>query len=142
LPAPFDGLGLQFNHTWVTTDADLSNTLKTATFTVPGLSENTTNIALFYEKDRISTRVAWNNREGFLTAVPSLHPQYTADYWQLDAGFSYNITDNVSVLFEGINLTDENVDYYNIVGQTSTQRHLSFISNSGRRVQAGIRAQF
>ena len=31
---------------------------------MPGLSENTTNMVLFYEKDRISTRVAWNKREG------------------------------------------------------------------------------
>ena len=142
LPAPFDGLGLQFNHTWVTTDADLSNTLRTATFTVPGLSENTTNMVLFYEKDRISTRLAWNRREGFLTAVPALHPEYTNDYWQLDAGFSFNITEDISFLVEGINLTDENVDYYNIIGQTSSKKHLSRISNSGRRLQAGIRAQF
>ena len=144
LPAPFDGLGFQFNHTWVTTDAAFSNTLRTATFPVPGLSENTTNMVLFYEKDRISTRVAWNKREGFLTQVQSFRgsPQYTSDYSQLDAGFSYNITDNISVLVEGINLTDESVDQYNIVGPTSRKEQLFIITNSGRRLQAGIRARF
>ena len=107
-------------------------------------SENTTNVVLFYEKDRISTRVAWNKREGFLTAVQSRagNPQYTNDYWQLDAGFSFNITDNITFLVEGINLTDESVDQYNIVGPVSTKKHLFFISNSGRRLQAGIRARF
>ena len=144
LPAPFDGLGFQFNHTWVTTDAAFSNTLRTATFPVPGLSENTTNMVLFYEKDRISTRVAWNKREGFLTQVQSFRgsPQYTSDYSQLDAGFSYNITDNISVLVEGINLTDESVDQYNIVGPVSRKEQLFIITNSGRRLQAGIRARF
>ena len=74
--------------------------------------------------------------------MPAAHPQYTNDYWQLDAGFSFNITDNITLLLEGINLTDESVDYYNIIGQNSTKKHLSFISNSGRRLQAGIRARF
>ncbi|MYF30302.1 MAG: TonB-dependent receptor [Gammaproteobacteria bacterium] len=86
--------------------------------------------------------VTWNKREGFLTAVPAAHPRYTNDYWQLDAGFSFNITDNITLLVEGINLTDESVDYYNIVGLASTKKHLSFISNSGRRLQAGVRARF
>ena len=143
LPSPFDGLGVQFNHTWVTTDAAFSNQLKTATFPVPGLSENTTNAVLFYEKDRISGRVAWNKREGFLTQVQSVvNPQYTSDYWQLDAGFSYNVTENISVLFEGINLTDENVDQYNLVGPVSKRKHLYYISDSGRRLQAGVRVRF
>ncbi len=143
LPAPFDGLGFQFNHTWVTTDAAFTNELVLTTFPVPGLSENTTNVVLFYEKDRISTRVAWNKREGFLTAVQSLrgNPQYTNDYWQLDAGFSYNITDNISVLVEGINLTDESVDQYNVL-PSSSRKQLFFISNSGRRLQAGVRVRF
>ena len=142
LPAPFDGLGFQFNHTWVTTDAAFTNELNLTTFPVPGLSENTTNAVLFYEKDKISTRVAWNKREGFLTAVQSIrgNPQYTSDYWQLDAGFSYNITENISVLVEGINLTDENVDQYNTM-PNSGRRQLFYISNSGRRLQAGIRAR-
>ncbi len=143
LPSPFDGLGVQFNHTWVDTDAEFVNPNSGAAFDVPGLSEHTTNAVIFYEKYKFSGRIAWNRRDGFLLRVSSTrsNPEFTNPYWQLDAGFGYEITDNISVVFEGINLTNENVDRYNIVGPVSQLKQLYFISNSGRRMQAGIRVR-
>jgi TonB-dependent receptor len=143
LPSPWDGLGIQFNHTWVDTDAEFINPNSGASFDVPGLSEHTTNAVLFYEKDRFSGRVAWNRRDGFLRLVSSTrsNPEFTNPYWQLDAGFSYNVNDSVSILFEGINLTDENVELYNIVGPVSQLKQLHAISNTGRRFQAGVRVR-
>lgn len=144
LPSPWDGFGVQFNHTWVTTDAEFTNESSGASFDVPGLSPNTTNAVLFYEKEKLSGRVAWNKREGFLTTTSSNrgNPQFTSDYWQLDAGFSYNVTENIVLLVEGINLTDENVDQYNIAGPDSQLKQIYYISNSGRRLQAGVRVRF
>ena len=141
LPSPFDGLGVQLNHTWVDTDAEFVNPNSGASFDVPGLSENTTNAVIFYEKYKFSGRVAWNRRDGFLTRVSSTrsNPEFTSPYWQIDAGLGYEVTDSISVVFEGINLTNENVDRYNIVGPVSQLKQLYFISNSGRRMQAGIR---
>ena len=143
LPSPFDGLGVIFNHTWVDTDAEFINPSSGVAFDVPGLSRNTTNAVIFYEKYKVSARVAWNQRESFLTSISSLrgNPQFTSDYWQLDAGFGYQVTDNISVVFEAINITDENVDQYNIVGPVSQLKQLYFISNSGRRMQAGVRVR-
>ena len=143
LPSPFDGLGVIFNHTWVDTDAEFINPSSGVAFDVPGLSRNTTNAVIFYEKYKVSARVAWNQRESFLTSISSLrgNPQFTSDYWQLDAGFGYQVTDNISVVFEAINITDENVDQYNIVGPVSRLEQLYFISNSGRRMQAGVRVR-
>ena len=141
MPSPWDGFGVQFNHTWVDTDAEFVNPNSGAAFDVPGLSKHTTNAVIFYEKYRFSGRVAWNRRDGFLTRVASTrsNPEFTNPYWQLDAGFGYQVTENISVVFEAINLTDENVDRYNIVGPVSQLKQLYFISNSGRRMQAGIR---
>ena len=121
LPSPFDGLGVIFNHTWVDTDAEFINPNSGVAFDVPGLSRNTTNAVIFYEKYKVSARVAWNKRESFLTVISSLrgNPQFTSDYWQLDAGFGYQVTEKISVVFEAINITDENVDQYNIVGPVS-----------------------
>ncbi|MDE0350092.1 MAG: TonB-dependent receptor [Gammaproteobacteria bacterium] len=143
LPSPFDGLGVQFNHTWVDTDAEFVNPNSGAAFDVPGLSEHTTNAVIFYEKYKFSGRIAWNRRDGFLLRVSSTrsNPEFTSPYWQLDAGFGYQVTDKISVVFEGINLTNENVDRYNIVGPVSQLKQLYFISNSGRRMQAGIRVR-
>ena len=141
MPSPWDGFGVQFNHTWVDTDAEFVNPNSGAAFDVPGLSKHTTNAVIFYEKYRFSGRVAWNRRDGFLTRVSSTrsNPEFTNPYWQLDAGFGYQVTEKISLVFEAINLTDENVDRYNIVGPVSQLKQLYFISNSGRRMQAGIR---
>ena len=143
LPSPFDGFGVIFNHTWVDTDAEFINPSSGVAFDVPGLSRNTTNAVIFYEKHKVSARVAWNKRESFLTVISSLrgNPQFTSDYWQLDAGFGYQVTDKISVVFEAINITDENVDQYNIVGPVSQLEQLYYISNSGRRMQAGVRVR-
>ena len=143
LPSPWDGFGVIFNHTWVDTDAEFINPSSGVAFDVPGLSRNTTNAVIFYEKYKVSARVAWNKRESFLTSITSLrgNPQFTGDYWQLDAGFGYQVTDQIAIVFEAINLTDENVDQYNIVGPTSRREQLYFISNSGRRMQAGVRVR-
>ena len=143
LPSPFDGLGVIFNHTWVDTDAEFINPNSGVAFDVPGLSRNTTNAVIFYEKYKVSARVAWNKRESFLTTISSLrgNPQFTSDYWQLDAGFGYQVTEKISVVFEAINITDENVDQYNLVGPVSRLEQLYYISNSGRRMQAGVRVR-
>ena len=68
-------------------------------------------------------------------------PPSPSDYWQLDAGFGYQLTDKIAVVFEAINLTDENLDQYNIVGPVSRREQLFYISNSGRRMQAGVRVR-
>ena len=143
LPSPWDGLGVIFNHTWVDTDAEFINPSSGVAFDVPGLSRNTTNAVIFYEKYKVSARVAWNKRESFLTSITSLrgNPQFTSDYWQLDAGFGYQVTDQIAVVFEAINITDENVDQYNIVGPVSKLEQMYYISNSGRRMQAGVRVR-
>ena len=41
-------------------------------------------------------------------------------------------------MLEGINLTDENVYYYNALG-TSTLEHIVGATHAGRRFQAGVR---
>ena len=143
LPSPFDGFGVIFNHTWVDTDAKFINPSSGVAFDVPGLSRNTTNAVIFYEKYKVSARVAWNKRESFLTVISSLrgNPQFTSDYWQLDAGLGYQVTEKISIVFEAINITDENVDQYNIVGPVSKLEQMYYISNSGPRMQAGVRVR-
>jgi TonB-dependent receptor len=141
LPSPWDGFGAQFNYTWVDTDAEFINPNSGASFDVPGLSPNTTNLVVFYEKNRWSGRLAWNWRDEFLWTVSDTrsNPRFTKSYSQLDASFGVNLTDSLSLVFEAINLTDNNVEQYNIVGPVSDLKQLRTVSNSGRRFQAGVR---
>jgi len=60
LPAPFDGLGVTLNATFVKSSADNSN------FALEGLGDSQ-NAVLFYAKGPIEMRVAYNHRDGFLS---------------------------------------------------------------------------
>jgi len=83
-------------------------------FALVGLSD-TANVTLIYEKYGISARLAYNWRAKFLSQLnrDTYHnPVYTAPYGQLDLNVSYDITKNIAVSFEGINLTEEGVRTY------------------------------
>ena len=141
LPAPFDGLGVIANYTYIDSGSDFENEKTGAAYSIPGLSENTINFTLFYEKGPVSARVSYNFRDDFLDDIQggfSGHPYFVESYEQFDASFNYSPTDKLSFSFEAINLADENVYYYNLLG-TGTQKHYSSAINAGRRFQCGVR---
>ena len=62
---------------------------------------------------------------------------YTEAYGQLDASVSYDITDNLTVSMEALNLTNENTRTY----KRNTGMTLNYIE-TGARYNAGIRYSF
>ena len=141
LPAPFDGLGVVANYTYIDSGSDFKNEKTGASYSVPGLSENTINFTLFYEKGPWTGRVSYNSRDDFLDDINggfSGHPFFVDAYEQWDASFGYRLSDNLSFALEAINLMDENVYYYNLLG-TGTQEHISAATHTGRRFQVGAR---
>ena len=85
--------------------------------------------------------MAWNWRDEFLWTVSDSrsNPRFTKSYSQLDASFGVDLTDNFSLVFEAINITDNNVEQYNIVGPVSDLKQLRTVSDTGRRFQVGVR---
>ena len=75
-----------------------------------GLSDSA-NLVGFYENDSFQARIAYNWRDEFLNATTGgnnqQEPAYTEDYAQLDLSVTYNVTDNLIIAFEGINITEE-----------------------------------
>ena len=140
LPAPFDGLGLIANYTFIDSGSDFKNEITGAAYGIPGLSENTINFTVFYEKGPLSGRLSYNFRDDFLDTIADGqgHPKFVEAYEQWDVSFGYAVNDNISVMLEGINLTDENVYYYNVLG-TSTMEHIVQATHAGRRFQVGAR---
>ncbi|HEY0686768.1 MAG TPA: TonB-dependent receptor [Steroidobacter sp.] len=139
LPAPFDGLGVQANYTYVESDASYTNAVSGASFGLQGLSRNSYNLVAFYEKDRIQTRLAYTFRENFLQVASGRNgdPEYFDDYGQLDASFGFKLTDSVTLSLEGINLGDEKEFIYS----TSPDRTKEY-RTTGRRYVAGVRMTF
>lgn len=140
LPAPFDGLGVIANYTYIDSGSDFVNDKTGAAYGIPGLSENTINLSLFYEKGPYRARVSYNNRDEFLDQVSdgSGHPYFVDQYEQWDLSFGYTPRENLSFALEAINLTDENVYYYNLIA-TGTQKYFSSAIHAGRRFQFGVR---
>ena len=140
LPAPFDGLGVSANYTYIDSGSDFANTGTGATYSIPGLSENTINLTLFYEKGPYTARLSYNSRDDFLDSISDFqgNPSFVDEYDQWDASFGYAFNDKLKLSFEAINITDENVRYYNRLG-TGTIEHLVGVQHSGRRFEFGVR---
>ncbi|QBG36440.1 TonB-dependent receptor [Litorilituus sediminis] len=136
LPAPFDGLGIIANKTFV----DSESTADEADNPLPliGLGDSA-NLILFYEKDAIQLRVAWNQRDRFMQSKPESwrDGHYVDDYAQVDISGSYDINEHLTVFFEGINVTNE---LYITTAKYSNQ-YLD-ITETGPRYSVGIRGTF
>ena len=106
LPEPLDGLGVTVNKTFVdreSTADDLSQPLP-----LVGLGD-ASNLILFYEKDAYQFRIAHNKRDRFIQSKPRSWPDghYVNDYAQVDISGSYDVNENLTVFFKGINITNE-----------------------------------
>lgn len=105
------GFGIAGSYTIVNGDvtADIGQDPNENQFALVGLSD-TANLTLIYENYGFSARLAYNWRDKFLNATNqggSRSPQYTDEFGQWDINVTYNLNDNWSFLFEGINLTGE-----------------------------------
>jgi TonB-dependent receptor len=142
LPAPFDGLGAIFNYTRINSDSNFENS-EGGSLGIPGLSENTINASLFYEKGPYTARLSYNKRDEFVDWLADSrgHPLYVQDFKSVDALLRYRWNEQVTFSLEGINLTDENVRMYNTVG-AGKRKWFNSELNTGRRLQAGVQMQF
>lgn len=140
LPAPFDGLGVIANFTKV----DSSSSVDEAGQKLPliGLGDSQ-NLILFYEKSGLQMRIAYNNRERFLQTKPvtsgdrQRDGHYVDDFKQIDVSGSYDINDNLTVFFEGINVTNE---LY--VKNAELSNQTLQVIETGPRYAIGVRATF
>ena len=105
------GFGVSANYTTVEGDINVDNSIVGFQFVLPGLSDSA-NLIGFYEADRWQVRVAYNWRDEFLSGTPNNSPQYTEEFGQWDMNASFNVTDNLTVFVEGLNLTNESQRIY------------------------------
>jgi outer membrane receptor protein involved in Fe transport len=105
------GFGGLANYTWTDAkDVGLFSQLDGAPLPFPGLSENSYNLVLYYDKGPINARVAWNSRSDWLVSAAdrSGNPVFRAGEDFLDARLQWRIKgEELSVFIEGKNLTDQ-----------------------------------
>jgi len=167
LPVPFDGLGMSANYTHI----DSSTRVPFASNAVPvdtdgslfddlpadGLSKNSYNLALFYEKGPWQVRFAYNWRSEYLLSVgPNGYngtnnnldgesvawklPVYSDSFGQLDGSIFYRFSDNVQVGLEMNNLN--NAEQRTIMDQNGAGRRVTSWYVNDRRYAATLRFTF
>ena len=175
LPSPWNGLGIQANYTRTQqsgiTNSNLANQpgyaaggtiafggglqVNGAVFDshrLAGISDESYNLVLLYEKGPFAGRVAYSYRSDFLTN--NLDCCIGLPMWQkgngfLDASLRYRLSDNVELSFDGSNLLNTTtVMQQQVMGDSSVtpgakpvRRDSAWIRND-RRFQLGVRFKY
>jgi TonB-dependent receptor len=154
LPGFWRNFGVLANYTHVESDIEYilasvpdpnrpGQSLVTASTTADlvGLSRNSASGTLYYENDKFSIRSTTSYRDKYIRAIPAspgsdLQGNKPTTY--VDASASYNITDNLKVILEGQNLTDER----NTLFIDSTREDTLFETTIGRTYTLGASLKF
>lgn len=140
LPAPFDNLGIQANYTYVDSSTPLIDAITGERLPLPGLSRDSYTLVGYYEDDIFSVRAAYTYRSEYLGSVGGAGSggnNYVAGRGQLDASAQINLTKNLRLTFEGINLTKAIDRQY--LGEPN---RVTFTAREDRRIFFGAAVNF
>ena len=128
------GFGAILNYTIVNSDTSYDVTLPwTVTqFAVTGVSDSA-NAVLFYDKNGLQARVAYNWRDKFLAGFDQ-DPYFIDEYGQLDASASYEFDNGLSIFAEGINILNDDRN-----GFRRNELAKFFVAPGYARYAAGVR---
>ncbi len=132
-----DGFGINANFTML--DNSLTGESDLGIPAPPeGLADETYNLTFYYENAKFDARVSYNYKDKYVEAIASdMYPVYRDAYGQTDVSVGYQVTNNIKVVLEGINITDEATSGYTIDPSFPTMYEFS-----GRRISLGVRADF
>ena len=136
------GFGIQANYTMLDTTG-AADTTSESRVNLHGLSDSSYNVIGFYENGPIQVRIAYNWREGYTTCNYCIDTKGVNgaksidDYGQIDASASYDVTDEISIFVDVINLTSEDPYEYTI-----RKSNVLSIADTGTRYSVGVRANF
>ena len=128
--AIYAGFGATVNYTY--SDANAANGIQ-----VPDNSKHTVNVTGFFENRLLSARVSYNYRSEFFISFDRAAPLNQKDLGSLDASASINITPNIALTADAINLTNEKIEQF-----SATRVRPRAIYDNGRQFYFGARFRF
>ena len=159
LPEPWNGLGVQANYTFVDNNGITNSNLSIVSgagstqqdplisfknLPLEGLSPNTYNLVLMFERPKFGARLAWNWRDQWLVSQSDCCiklPIWQDSYGQLDGSFHYRPNENWDTYLEAQNLLQAETVLKQQVNQQGLKLARSWFTND-RRVQIGVRYHF
>jgi TonB-dependent receptor len=159
LPGILGGLGFSGNFTYIdssgvpqaspdATDPNvvsgLISTVDTSRLPLQGLSKYAFNVSPFWNYKGIEARAAYAFRSQYLLTVRDVIVPYapilSADYGQLDASIFYQVTPNLRMGFQGVNLTNSQTETKQVITDTIIRPRQWFIND--RRFTFSARFRF
>jgi iron complex outermembrane receptor protein len=148
LPTPFNNFGAIVNYTYVTSNikyVDTNTSTPTQTNFVTNsllqLSKNAANATLYYDNGTWSARVSGAYRSPYLTAVPGANLnniEGTKQTINIDFASSWNVTENLQLTLEALNLTNQfQYQYVDTNGD-----RVNYYHQQGRDYLVGARYKF
>ena len=157
-----NGLFVQSNATFMNSEANVGDTLRAGEIQLPDQADNTVNLTLGWENEKISTRFITNYRSKVLDRIGACSSDaivadesvgyaencktwadvFHDDTFGLDFKATYKVTDAIRVYFDAINITDEKSIYY-FEGNQYSGGNVLFTSEAfGRSFQLGVNVDF
>jgi iron complex outermembrane receptor protein len=102
-----------------------------------GTSKVTANLVGYYENHGVSLRMAYTYRSHFFVGLDRASPESQANFGTLDASFAYQITPNVALTVDAVNITNNLLKYY---GANTTM--VRAVYDNGTQVFAGVKIKF
>jgi len=132
-----EGFGINANYTMLDSSLAGESDLGVST-PMPGLSEKSYNVTVYYENARFDARVSYNHKGEYVESIGyNMYPIWRDDYGQVDVSIGYRLTDSIKLSLKGINLTNQAT-----TGYTMDPAFPTMYERSGRRISLGLRADF
>jgi TonB-dependent receptor len=163
LPGFLADTGIQFNYTHI--DSTLHYIIDPGSTVAPlrpqrlqdgpwlGASPDAFNVTFYYETDKMSARLSGAYRDEYVTNYPlatgTCDPGFcdsplindfigSESTFNLDGNFTYNVTDNIMLSIEALNLTNQRNKRWMYNSSRITEQYQA----TGRQVFVGVRAKF
>jgi iron complex outermembrane receptor protein len=124
------GFGAIANYTY--SDAKASNGDQ-----IPGNSKHSANVTGYYENDLLTARLSYNYRSAFFIDIDRSAPLNQAALSSLDASLGINVTKNITLTADAVNLTNQKIVQY-----SGTRDRVRAIYDNGRQFFVGARFKF
>lgn len=119
LPGALSNLGGIFNYTYADSPAAFSEGDDTSEVaSIPGLSKNSFNAILYYDDGALDARLSYAYRDRFVqtTAGSFGVPVFQNSSSHLDFSLNYDLTNDLTLQFQALNITKERLDLESVRG--------------------------
>lgn len=146
LPGAWSGFGIQANVTYLDAYNQLPAAIDAegAMVKIPGVSNWSYNLAIFYEKDKISTRLSYNGRSRWINGYDNrnagVEGEGTEAVNRLDYSFNYSPNDTYTINFDISNILAEPFHNYHVY--EAGRKFVRDIRDEGRYFGLSVRFKY